>query len=89
MLTFFSNDIEQVAQLSHFVQSLITFHEEVSVKVFLIIEYSAKCAETLRPVMQQLNQKQSSISCAPVQQMANITLKVLGPHLVKITHFCF
>jgi len=61
MHTCLSNDIEQVAQLSHFVQSLITFHEE--------------CAETLRPVMQQLNQKQSSISCAPVQQMANITLK--------------
>jgi len=61
MHNLLSNDVEQVAQLSQFVQSLIRFHQE--------------CAESLQPVLQQLEQQQNSISSAPHAQMANITLK--------------
>lgn len=59
MHNLLSNDVEQVAQLSQFVESMIRFHKE--------------CAESLEPIMRQLEQQQSSSGIS--KPMANITIR--------------
>jgi len=61
MHNLLTNDVEQVAQLSQFVESLIKFHKE--------------CAESLEPVLADLSSQQSSMSRVPSKGMADITLK--------------